>query len=283
VVVRLIVLVNSRADSWRAAGRGLVITQWDTLWPITTVGRGRPPPTWSAELIFLPDAPTVIRATNKENARSASCPVEAERGTIDEFARGRCQPRAVDSLPGCWRAFNLRGRLSAALKRISAVGYVEFNERDQRTVSARVNGRIDELFVSETGRLVGAGDDLALVYSPDLNVTAQNLLDARRTGSADLEASAKNRLELLGIDKQQLDEILAAGKADTHLKIRSPISGHVIQKYIREGQYIKGGVTRSDVADISTVWVEAQIYEDDRRAALGLAPQEARASNRRKE
>ncbi len=87
--------------------------------------------------------------------------------------------------------------------------------------------------------------------------------------SAALEASARNRLELLGIDSDQLEEMLAAGKAETHLRIRSPISGHIIQKYVREGQYVEEGEPLYELADISTVWVEAQIYEDD-IAALPL-------------
>src|SRR5438093_7325098 len=55
-------------------------------------------------------------------------------------------------------------------KDITAVGFVEFNERGQRTVAARVAGRIDKLFANETGQMVNAGDELALLYSPDLFV-----------------------------------------------------------------------------------------------------------------
>lgn len=148
-------------------------------------------------------------------------------------------------------------------KDITAVGFVEFNERGQSTVPARVAGRIDKLFVNETGQMVEAGDKLASLYSPDLLVTVQNLVDAKRTGNASLLESARSRLELLGIDKGQIDDIVASGKADTHLMIRSPISGHVINKYVREGQYVQEGMPLYDVADLSTVWIQAQIYEDD--------------------
>src|SRR5437660_1468852 len=65
-------------------------------------------------------------------------------------------------------------------KEITAVGYVEFNERAVKNVSARVKGRIDTLNVNETGQMVDAGDVLASLYSPDLNVTMQNLLDAQK-------------------------------------------------------------------------------------------------------
>src|SRR4051812_4229811 len=148
-------------------------------------------------------------------------------------------------------------------KEVTAVGFVEFNERGQRTVSARVAGRIDKLVANETGQMVDAGDELALLYSPDLLVTVQNLLDAKRTGNRELMDGARSRLELLGIDRKQIDEIVAAGKTEIQLKIRSPISGHIINKYVREGQYVQEGTPLYDVADLSTVWIQAQVYEDD--------------------
>ena len=67
----------------------------------------------------------------------------------------------------------------------------------------------------------------------------------------------------MGIDDDQINEILSSGKATTQLKIRSPISGHVIQKYVKEGQYVEVGTPLYEVADITTVWIQAQIYEDD--------------------
>jgi Cu(I)/Ag(I) efflux system membrane fusion protein len=156
-------------------------------------------------------------------------------------------------------------------KDITAVGFVEFNERGQKTVSARVAGRIDKLFANETGQMVRAGDELALLYSPDLLVTVQNLLDAKRSKNQDYLDSARTRLQLLDIDDEQINDILAnksdihvgADKSDIHLRIRSPISGHVIAKYVREGQYVAEGTPLYDVADLSTVWIQAQIYEDD--------------------
>jgi len=148
-------------------------------------------------------------------------------------------------------------------KDVSAVGFVEFNERGLKSVSARAKGRLDELLVNETGRIVSAGDVLASLYSPDLNVTVQNLLDAKRRNSAESLASARQRLMLLGIDDDQIDEILQSGKANSHLKIRSPISGHVIKKYVREGQYVEEGSPLYDIADLSSIWIQAQVYEDD--------------------
>src|SRR4029453_18866742 len=117
-------------------------------------------------------------------------------------------------------------------------------------------------------------DVLASIYSPDLVVTAQNLVQASKANNPDLVRDARKRLELLGIDQPQIDEIVRTGQAPTHLKIRSPIGGHVIQKYVREGQYVQEGMALYDVADLATVWIQAQVYEDD-IALLPLAQEHA--------
>ena len=148
-------------------------------------------------------------------------------------------------------------------KEITAVGFVEFNERGMRSVSARAKGRLDELSVNETGQMVSEGDVLASLYSPDLNVTVQNLLDAKRRNSTEMVSSSQQRLKLLGISADQIDAIMQTGIANSHLRIRSPISGHVIRKYVREGQYVDEGSPLYDIADLSSIWIQAQVYEDD--------------------
>src|SRR5207247_2890709 len=70
-------------------------------------------------------------------------------------------------------------------------------------------------------------------------------------------------LRLWGIDNDQIDDILRTGQPITQVNIRSPISGHVIRKYQIEGEYVEEGARLYDLADLSTVWIEAQIYEDD--------------------
>src|SRR5205807_981555 len=114
-----------------------------------------------------------------------------------------------------------------------------------------------------TGQLVRPGDPLALVYSPELATTAQNLIDAHQRSNAALERSAADRLRLWGIDAEQVEEIRRTGTPVTHLTIRSPAGGHVIRKYQTEGEYVEEGARLYDVADLSTVWIEAQVYEDE--------------------
>ena len=249
---------------------GAVITQWDLLaayydkWtrPASTAQVGGNGFEW-----FCPMHPTVVRDNPKDKCPICFMPLSKRKkgDSHDEplpagvVNRVQLSPyRIVLAGVETWQLDYV-----PLVKDIAAVGFVEFDERGQRTVSARVKGRIDKLFVNQTGQMVAENEVLASLYSPELNVTVQNLVDAQRNNSPDLLRSARHRLQLLGISDDQIDDILATGKANTHLKIRSPISGHVIKKYIREGQYVDEGMPLYEVADLSTVWIQAQVYEDD--------------------
>src|SRR5438132_271442 len=194
---------------------GVIITQWDLLiayYDKWTRPAGATQAASSEYEWFCPMHPSVIRDNPKEKCPICFMPLskrkkgaasEAEplpAGTVSRvqlapyrIVIGGVETRRVDYVP-----------LS---REIVAAGLVEFNERGQKTVSARSSGRIDKLLVSETGQMVDAGDVLAEVYSPSLLETVQNLLAAQKAGNRDLAADARMRLELLGIDKAQVDEI----------------------------------------------------------------------------
>lgn len=249
---------------------GVIITQWDTLtayydkWT-----RPDGPQTAAASGIeyFCPMHPSIIRDNPKDKCPICFMPLSKRKkgsGVAEALPDGIVNRVQLTPyrlvLAGVHTSPIEYQRLT---KQLTAVGYVEFNERGQRTVSARVAGRIDKLVVNETGQMVAAGDELAQLYSPELNVTVENLLNAKRSNNQQLLAGARTRLERLGIDDVQLDDILTADQAASYLKIRSPIDGHVITKYVREGQYVQEGSPLYEVADLATVWIQAQIYEDD--------------------
>lgn len=254
---------------------GVVITQWDTLvayydkWTRPTAGEAV---VASDVEYFCPMHPSVIRDNPRDKCPICFMPLSKRKkgtGEVEALPAGvvnrvqlspyRVVLAGIQTWPVDYQPLT---------REITAVGYVEFDERGQRIVSARVAGRIDKLIANETGQMVNAGDELALLYSPELVVTVENLLEAQRSNNRSLLESARTRLERWGIDDPQINEILTAGKANTRLKIRSPISGHVITKYVREGQYVEEGMPLYELADLSTVWIQAQVYEDD----LALLP-----------
>jgi multidrug efflux pump subunit AcrA (membrane-fusion protein) len=151
-------------------------------------------------------------------------------------------------------------------KEITTFGSVEFDETKQRHIAARQKGRILKLNVNYTGQVVGKGEELATLdvrYSPELTVTLEDLLKARKSGDQDLEAMARKRLELWDVGDEQIKEFVRTGKVTTRLTIRSPIRGHVVKKYQKEGNYVEEGTPLYDVVDLDTVWIEAEVYEAD--------------------
>lgn len=160
-------------------------------------------------------------------------------------------------------------------RNIRAYGTVAYDERRMKVVSAWVGGRIDKLYVDFTGVAVKKGDPLAELYSPELVSTQQELILALETrgrlwalgnqeslsSASHLVEATKQRLLLWGITKDQIDEIEKTRKVRTHMTIHAPIGGIVIDKKVFEGQYVKEGERLYTIADLSMVWVLADVYE----------------------
>ncbi len=156
-------------------------------------------------------------------------------------------------------------------REIEAVGVVEVDERRLARITARVAGRVDRLFVDFTGTRVEKGAPLVWLYSPDLVSAQEEFLLALRAaraaapaapGSSVLEA-ARRRLERWGITAEQIERLGERGSAETHVEIVSPASGTVLEKPVLAGQYVMEGTVLYTVADLASVWVLAQVYEDD--------------------
>lgn len=149
---------------------------------------------------------------------------------------------------------------------LNAVGLVEFDETKQAHIATRQKGRIVKLFVNTTGQMVEKGEKLAVVdvrYSPELMVTLEDLRRARKQADRASEDMARQRLRVYDVDEAQIKEFLNTGKVNTEMTIVSPLHGHIIKKYQREGNFVEDGTPLYDVADLTTVWIEAQVYEND--------------------
>ena len=162
-------------------------------------------------------------------------------------------------------------------KEIVAVGIVQYDQSRQAKVTAWVAGRIDRLYVSTVGAYVSKGRPVAEVYSPDLVSAQQEYLLALKSreqlkdssiqaisqGGEGLVASARQRLKLLGVKDHQIASLEKSGQPNIRLSIYTPLSGIVIEKIVLQGQYVNVGDPLFTIADLSSVWVEAEVYESD--------------------
>ena len=161
-------------------------------------------------------------------------------------------------------------------KDVRTVGQVTFDETKVTVVSPKVDGWVEALYVSYTGQPVRAGDALYAVYSPML-VTAQEelllagRLQARvagagadaRANAADLLSSARRRLAYWDIPESDIASIERTGKVQRTLTLRASANGVVIEKNVSEGQRIMAGDVLYRIADLRTVWVEGEVFEQD--------------------
>jgi RND family efflux transporter MFP subunit len=162
-------------------------------------------------------------------------------------------------------------------KEITAPGKVAEPETGIGTISARIGGRIDKLLINVTGATVSRGQPVALIYSPEVFTAGEEYrlaLDNRGRLNASKEEHAvseadelvrasKRRLELWGIGEQQIEEIAASDARAVQITTFSSIAGVVTKRNVAVGQYVKEGDVLFELADLSTVWVQADIYESD--------------------
>ena len=142
---------------------------------------------------------------------------------------------------------------------IRAVGSIAADERRIVVVAPRFEGWIQELFVNTTGQAVKRGEALFSYYSPDAAAAAREYLIARQVSGAVAEA-ARSRLRNLGIST---DQITRGGKAADVLTLAAPIDGVVMEKTALQGQRFAAGDTLYRIADLSALWVLAEIFEQD--------------------
>lgn len=264
---------------------GLVFAYWDTLWNYYekwTRPHSESHAAASDTEYFCPMHPTVIQA------EPGSCPIcgmplsKRKRGEAEVLPAGVLSRITL----GPYRVAQAGVETSEVgyaplSETVTTVGSVEVDERQLKRISSKTKGmaRIEKLFVNFNGTKVKAGEPLAEVYSPELYVALQELLLHQGSASVprqaqttlgrsvlgdpkDLVRFSAEKLKLWGITQSQIDQILKDGKADIRLPIYSPISGVVIRKNVVEGEYVNEGQALFEVADLTHVWVKAQLYEN---------------------
>ena len=160
-------------------------------------------------------------------------------------------------------------------KVIRTVGRVAVDERKLAKVTIKFHGWIEELFVSATGDHVKKGQALFTIYSPDLVASQEEYLLALQgrkqmgesefpevaRGSKDLLEATKRRFQLWDIREDHIRELERTGKVLKALPIHSPITGTVIKKEALAGSHVDPGEELYMIADLSHLWILADIYE----------------------
>ncbi len=148
-------------------------------------------------------------------------------------------------------------------------GKVGFDETREKVISAWVPGRLEKVYVDNTGTYVKEGQPLVEIYSKKLNgekaIYLSTLNDTIRDGESKERRKELNRarLKLMGLAEKQIDNIEKRAKINFTEEILAPISGTVISKNAKEGMYVTEGQQLYTVADLSRVWVWLDAYEID--------------------
>ena len=160
---------------------------------------------------------------------------------------------------------------------IRTVGTVGYDERGLTQITLKISGWVREVFVNSVGRAVRKGEPLFTFYSPDLLATQDEYLlalkmqaqlttsplDEAKANAAALVASARERLRLWDLTDGQITALERRGKAEPLLTVYAPSSGIVLKREALPGKYVEPGTTLYEVADLSTVWISADIYESE--------------------
>jgi Cu(I)/Ag(I) efflux system membrane fusion protein len=215
--------------------------------------------------------------------KKAEDPLDELRGLTLESIRkeGKVQELAPGSVRISPERQQLIGVKTGAVQKraldkvIRTVGRIEYDEKRIGTVSPKIGGWIEELFVDFTGRFVRKGEPLLAIYSPELVSTQEEYLLALSAqkewsrspfpevsdGGNRLAESARRRLKLWDITDAQIRALEQSGQPQKTLILYSPFSGFVSEKMVNKGMYVDAGMALYKIVDLAVVWLIADIYE----------------------
>lgn len=150
---------------------------------------------------------------------------------------------------------------------VRAVGTVQIDERRQTIISPRFEGWVEKLYVDATGAQFKKGDPLFVFYSPDITHIEAEYPFAHNIETMSASKQAMNgtieRLKTLAIPQEEIDRLKREKTASYHITYRAPADGTVMEKMAVEGMKFSPGDMLYRMADLSNVWVMADIYEQD--------------------
>jgi Cu(I)/Ag(I) efflux system membrane fusion protein len=190
----------------------------------------------------------------------AYIPVYADDGSQDD------PPGTVRITPGRLQTLGVRTEAAEmrppAGRTIRAIGTLQFNERRLATVTTRVSGWIEHLAVAANGDPVKRGQVLAEIYSPDMVASEEEYLIAARMGGA-IGSASLQRLRALNIPDDEIARLRRSGRSARRIPVVAQVDGVVIDKPVQEGMRVDGGEALYRTADLSSLWLIAQVQEQD--------------------
>ena len=155
------------------------------------------------------------------------------------------------------------------------VGMVTFDERNLNVITTKMDGWVERLYVRATGDPIHQGQNLLSIYSPELVTTQneyllalKNLKSLEKSGFPELEqgarrllAASRQRLKYWDIPDSQIAALEETGAVQKTLTLVSPVNGIVTKREVTQGMMVKAGMPVLEVADLSTIWVDADIYQ----------------------
>jgi RND family efflux transporter MFP subunit len=160
---------------------------------------------------------------------------------------------------------------------IRVTGNVAVDERRLAYVQVRFSGYIQKVFVDATYQYVHKGQPLFTIYSPELVATEREYLVAKQNqqrmsqstipgvadGAASLLAAASERLKQWGVPQQEINRLESSGQVQQELEIDSPVSGFITERNALPSVAVQPEMRLFTLADLSTVWVQAQVFQSD--------------------
>ena len=157
---------------------------------------------------------------------------------------------------------------------VKMFGKIDYDERSIVTTTARMGGRIDRLFADFTGTTVSKGDAIAEIYSPEIYVAQQELIQAAQSLTTSTTPSvrkirtgflkaAREKLRLLELTDQQIAAIEKQEKPSDRITLTASQDGIIVKLKVKEGQYLKTGDPLFSIAKLDSVWLKMEAFESD--------------------
>ncbi len=144
---------------------------------------------------------------------------------------------------------------------IDTIGFIQIDDENRANIDVRSEGWVEKLYVQSMGETITKGRPLFDLYSKPLVTAQEEYLQARRIGRDSLIGAAKGRLRALGLSHGQIKRLEKSGEVRRLVRVYAPQNGVITMINIAEGEFVKPGKSIMSLAELSSVWVLAEIFE----------------------